>query len=375
MSKGIRHWWKEDEDTIPESINGIIGELDSEQGYRTSANLRNLRMYTNLAVLGLSASEYASDESAMPTDRLTLNVVESVIETAKALISTNKPKIRFLTEGGSRKQRRKAQDMTRFASGQFHAAGTYSKAQDSFGDACSMGTGFLRIYEEDNEVKTERVFTDEIMIDDVEGKYGEPRSLYMHKEIERTVLEAVYPKKSAELAESGQMRQEGAFLMGLADPVGVVEAWHLPSKKGAKDGRHIITCDNTCLFSEEWSGSRFPFAVFRWTTRPLGFWGKGIPEILRGIQIEINMILQKTQRLMNLASSKVFVQKGSKVNTAKLNNEEWGIVEYAGEKPPCSQQLLLSPQSTQPSWNGYMSRPSSCLAYHSCLRKAESLLG
>jgi len=290
VAEETRIWWQEDDDSIAPVLNEVITQLDESQGYRTANNLRNMRMYSNLAIMGLSAEEYTGEE-ALPSNRLTLNVVESVVETAKALVGSNKPKIQYQVVGGTYKARKKSEGLTEFCAGVFHATETYSKAQQVFGDAAIFGTGFMRVYEDDGEVLLERIFPDEVIIDDVEGKYGTPRSLYIHKDVERSVLKAEYPELAGFIAESGRMREGTAFATGISDPVSVLEAWHLPSSKKAKDGKHVVCLSNIPLLNEEWTENGYPLVEFRWCDRPLGYWGKGIPEQLRGIQIEINMIL------------------------------------------------------------------------------------
>lgn len=326
-------WWELEKSEAPEAIANAVGALDNEQSYRTESNLRNLRLYSNLVTMGFGASEYA-DDNHLPHNRLTLNVVESVIEAAKALISTNRPRVKFLTEGGGYSDRKRAENLSNLVHGMFYATNLYEKAQEAFADACIYGTGFVRVYEKNGRVETERCLTEEVIVDDVEAKYGYPRSLYIHKEVEKSVLAKRYPKHADKIMEAGQMRQVSHLSRGLSRPVSVVTAYHLPSAPGAGDGRMVVCTDNANLVDKKYKDDTFPLAALRWAKRSLGYWGKGVPEQLRGIQIEINMLLQKVQRLMNLASSKVFVQRGSKVNKAKLDNTEWGIVEYTGDRPP-----------------------------------------
>lgn len=332
----LREWWHKEGDECADVVCSIVKALDEEQSYRVQANKRNLRLYSNLAVLGLGGSEYSTEESSLPTNRLTLNVVESVVETAKALISTNRPKVRFLTDGGTYSDQVKAKNLTYFTSGLFYGEDVYEKAQEAFGDAAIFGTGFLKIAENDGEMCIERVFPNEIIVDDVEAVYGKPRSLYQHKEIEKSVLLAnpKYKKYADKIKQAGLIRHYTGIGSLLSEPCSIVEAWHLPSSPESDDGRHIICIDHCMLYEEDWNLEDFPFEKFSWVKRPMGFYGKGIPEQIRGIQIEINIILQKIQRHMNLASSKVFLPKGGKTNKNQLNNEEWGLIEYTGDKVP-----------------------------------------
>ena len=181
------------------------------------------------------------------------------------------------------------------------------------------------------------MFPNELIIDDIEAKYGEPRNAYQHKEVPIDVLISKYPDKKKEISESTNFRSSGALHGRQQDAISVVEGWHLPCKDDKGNtipGRHIIVTSKCTLVDEAWELDRFPFAIFRWNKRTLGYFGQGIAEIVEGIQFEVNSVLLKLQKLLKLATSKVFVQKGTKVNKSALNNEDWGVVEYAGNRPP-----------------------------------------
>ena len=204
------------------------------------------------------------------------------------------------------------------------------------------------------EIIVERVFPDEIVVDDVEGRYANPRSLYQYKEVDRGVLAAQHPGKKGEIYEAGKMRDSDSWRTPHSAPVGVLEAWYLPSRKGATDGRHVICIDGCKLLDEKWEDEDFPFAVFRWNPRPLGYYGQGICEILKDVQIEINYLLQKIQRHLNLATTKIFMEKGGSLNK-QMTNEEIGVVEYAkGSRPP----TLVAQQAISPEYYAQLERLS-----------------
>lgn len=331
------YWWNREDveggTDLAETLVGHFKQLDEEQSYRREANLRNLRLYSNLAVLGLSSVNYSQDD-ILPANRLKMNVIQSVIDTSQALIATNRPRVQFLTQGGNYKMQRKAKNLTYFVDGQFYRSDVYQRTQEVFRDSAIFGTGFVKIYEEEGNIVVERVFPDEIVVDDLEGKYGKPRSMYQHKEVDRGVLITQFPEHKDDIVSAGRLRREDQWLSQHNSPIGVVEAWYLPSGHDTNDGRHVIAIEGATLLDESWEDTDFPFAVFRWTPRPLGFYGQSISEIIRDVQIEINYILQKIQRHLNLASTKIFMEKGAKINK-QMTNEEMGVVEYAkGSRPP-----------------------------------------
>ena len=99
-----KYWWEEPKTTVHETLFSILRFLDQNQGYRREMDLRHIRLYGNLNVLGLSAYTYAKSDFAggsSQVDRVTLNVVQSCCDTATQKIAKNKPKPTFLTEGGN----------------------------------------------------------------------------------------------------------------------------------------------------------------------------------------------------------------------------------------------------------------------------------
>jgi hypothetical protein len=88
------------------------------------------------------------------------------------------------------------------------------------------------------------------------------------------------------------------------------------------------------LFTEDYDKQYFPFVFWRWGKKPLGFFGQGIAEQLQGIQLEINKILRTIQVSMHLVSvPKLFVEAGSKIVDAHLDNRIGSVIKYAGTAP------------------------------------------
>jgi hypothetical protein len=114
----------------------------------------------------------------------------------------------------------------------------------------------------------------------------------------------------------------------------VIESWHLASGENKYDGKHTICIANRTLYANSYDKTNFPFVFYRWTERPVGFFGQGITEQLTGLQLEINKILKTIQVSMHLVSvPKLLVEASSKIVTAHLNNKIGGIIKYAGTPP------------------------------------------
>lgn len=337
-------WWKGPEDSIHENVFAFVSHLDTDQSYKSQDNLRHMRLYGNYDLIGHDHLSFNRVEtSSSVRHRVTMNVVQSIIDTVVSKMTKNKPKPTFLTDGGDWTLQRKAKKLTKFCEGVFNSSDFYTQAVQAFRDSCIFGTGAIKIFKSNGNVCAERVFIDEIKVDDTEALYAKPRQLHQTKYIHKDVLKEMFPEHVGYIDQasnsSGSYHGSNNQSQNL---IRVIESWHLPSGKiKSKDGKdvkhdgmHSISIINKTLFTESYSKDYFPFVFFKWGEKPVGFWGLGVSETLAGIQLEINKILRTIQVSMHLCSiPKIFVEASSKVVTAHLNNKIGGIIKYAGTPP------------------------------------------
>jgi len=330
-------WWTKDERERYKDIFEFVKHLDQSQSYRQNENIRHMRLYGDVEVFNLkNYNAYRAEPTSNVQNRVTLNIIKSMIDTVVSKITKNRPKPTFLTEGGDFILQQRAKKLTQFVYGQFQACDFYSKSAVAFLDACIFGTGALKIFRSGTEVKVERAFIDEIKMEDGESIYGEPRQLHQVKFVHKDILREMFPDKASIIDMVGVSQSEFGvnYKNPQSDMIQVIESWHLPSGKDAADGLHTISIDTGELFSEPWIHDCFPFVFFRWGLRPLGFWGQGLAEQLSGIQLEINKILRTIQVSMHLVSiPKIYVETNSQIVSAHLNNKIGGIVKYRGTPP------------------------------------------
>lgn len=338
VSPGLSEkWWVVGANKAHQNLFALVKYVEKNQSYRGVLNLRYARMYANMEMLGLSSGTYARTASNnFSNNRVTYNVVKSCADTATSKIAKNKPKPLFLTENGDYNLKRKAKLLTQYMEGMFEETDMYRLGQRVFLDACVFGTGCLKLYIDPGslKVKAERVFIDEIIVDDVEGMYSSPRQIHQRKYYSRDVLLGMFPEYKEEILQASTALRGESATQSTADNVVVLESWHLPSSKDAKDGKHMICIDNATLVYEEYTKDHFPFVFLRWNDKLVGFWGMGLAEELIGIQLEINKVLRNIQaghQLMGVP--RVFVDVASNINTGHINNEVGGIIKYQGQPP------------------------------------------
>ncbi len=341
------YWWeKKNETELYQAIHTYVSTLKSKQEYRSQDNLMFMRLYGNYDFSGLSVYGY-NNESASTSNlpRLTLNVIESMISTVTAKITKNKPKPFYLTDKGNWILQQKAKKLNKFTEGLFFSTGLYRELAKAFTDSCVFGTGAVKFYIQNENIKVERIFIDEILIDDAEAIYGQPRQMHQTKYIHKEVLKRQFPSFILEIEDACSKDKGISLHEQNKDMIQVCESWHLPSGKGAKDGRHCITISTACIFAEKYDNDFFPFVFIRWQERSLGFFGKGITEQLLGIQLEINKLLKTVQQSMHLVSvPKLLVEASSKIVTSHLNNSIGTIIKYAGTPPSYAQLGKIPPE-------------------------------
>ncbi len=336
-------WWEADKDEVHKSVFSTISHWDIKQSQRSEENLRNFRLYGNSEVLGLRVGEFQRVRSL---NKLTLNVIQSAIDTATSKIAKQKPKPAFLTEDGQWEMARKARNLEKYVYGTFYNMNLYQKGVMVFRDGCVFGDGLVHFYPEDEQIRAERVFPEEIVVDEDEAAYGEPRQIHRVKFMSKGVLAARFPRFRAQIEASSVAMEHGSYMYSEFTPdiIRVVESWKLPDSD-KKPGRHCICVDKATLLCEDYTKEYFPFEKWSWNPRLLGYWSQGISEQLTGIQIEINKLLKTIQLAMHLGCvPKIFVQAGSEIVKSHLNNMIGGIVTYAGEKPTSEQLMNVPPE-------------------------------
>lgn len=341
-----RRWWLE-KSKPHESLVGTVRLFAERQSQRRQSLLRAARLFGNLPLLGLEPTQ-AGRTTSMSFGQLSLNVVRSLVLTARSNLLQPRPRPMFHTKGADWRARNRAQLQTRWCRGVMAGAGFDKIAGKVALHGGLFGDGLVKVYDQGARVCIDLVYPWEVLIDDADSYYGEPRTLYQIRHVDRAVLKALFPQAKRELDEQpnrGRTMLAFSNRESLADPVEVLEAWHLPSAEGADDGRHLIAFEGATLRDEPWTESRFPFARFSWCDPVLGYWSQGIADEVAGIQLEINKTILTIQESLHLmAVPRVYVEEGSKVSGAQIVNGVGSIVRYRGRPPQIVVGAAVSPE-------------------------------
>lgn len=333
-------WWKGDKAKVADNVFAMVDMLKQTDSDRFKRNVQQLRLYGNQNVDGFFPQQYTNILApALPEARIKYNIISSMTDTVTSKIGKMKPRITFLTSGGTWDDQMRSKKLTKFIDGAFYKNKVYPMHRDMFRDGCVFDAGILKHYIDNGSIKSERVVSTEICVDQMDAMYGDPSHLYHVKwmRIDELVEQFGGGENDIEqrIKSSGETA-EGAmqFNNKLSDHVQVVEAWKRPTGPDAGDGRHVICVENATLIDEEYDKDYFPFTFFHWARPVVGFWGQSLADRLTGNQLEINKMLRIIQRSFHLGSAfKVFLEYGSKVAREHINNEIGSIVYYSGSRP------------------------------------------
>ena len=325
-----------------EAVSACMALLREQQAARMTQYTIAARLYGNASLSGIPGySLRLMPIASVYRDRIVDNVIQTCVDTATSVMAAKAPpRPRFLTNGGDYKQQNRAKKLEMLVNGIFYENDADEARILAFRDGAVWGDGFIHVFDHNGRVKWERVLPHEILVDDLEGVYGEASVRQMHRVqlMDRSVVCEMFPDYEKEILGATDAGSETPTAVPrLADFVRVRESWRLPTKEGGDDGAHLISVEGGgCLTPvENWPHTWFPFCRFRWSPRLYGYWSQGGAEQLQNHQIDLNRVNWTiTQAHMLSGSFKVLVPMGSKVSPEKVNNLIGGLIEYVGDKPP-----------------------------------------
>lgn len=306
-------WW--DKDKKGDKLAQAVTRMAAHTHEQCRALREDTRFYMDLCSNSNTAANetytfLANGQRWGWNKKMRQNIVQSGVDTWCSLVAHGRTAPIFLTSLGDFSLSRKAEQRSRVLQAQFYDLQAYRLVPEQARDAAEVGTGFIFGCVRNGKPHLERVLPNELSVDDFDGRYRKPRGLFRTHFPPREMLRAWCPKADKDAIDKASGPNEHDLLEfnlrkdSMSDRVRVVEAWHLPSAPGAKDGRHVICTDKGVLVDEPWKRERFPFTRYAYAERRIGFFGQGLAERLCGAQIqtnEINDVIRDCQRLLSNA--------------------------------------------------------------------------
>lgn len=330
-------WWTLEGTEMAYAIGATVKFLKERQSARQTMLVTATRLYGNSNLFNImgTSSGRASTANSPQDQKISFNVIESVIDTLESKMAKNKVVPTYITNGGDWSAQKKAKQLTKFTQGLFYQQKVHQKSVHAWKDGAVWGDGFVKIFEKDDKVCIERAFPHDLLVDMVESNVTNmPQQLHQTKLMDREIALSLFPEleeniKSVSPATYQEIGGQGTA----ADIIDVIESWHLKSGPDAQDGVHVITIGDGVI-CEDYQKDYYPFAHNRYVRRQTGWYGQGICERLMRLQTELNRCMVLKQRcIYMIAGFKILLEIGSKVVSQHLNTDVGTIINYAGTRP------------------------------------------
>lgn len=336
------------------SLLNTARSLENAQREVHEQNLWSAQLYSNRELAAFDWGNSVLNRASMaPVARAGENLVLMVVDTLVAQIGKNKPKARPQTRGASWRLRKMARKLDKFLYGEFIRNRVYEEGKRVFRDACIFGFGALFVGVEDGKLCVERVFPDELLVDQMEVvAAGKARHFYRRRVLPCEVVAATYfadktGKEREELVEHLKtISRQTDYLDYRSVGDGycvVVEGWQCAL--GETAGRHVVAVQDMLVVDEEYEIEIPPFALFHWQAPLSGFYSPSAVEQCLPYQIrlnEINDVIRDAQDLMG--RPRILVAEGSRVNPYEVDNLVARFIKYTGIKPEAVTWPAIAPE-------------------------------
>ncbi len=340
------YWQDKPKDKVHEALWPYARFLETQNSGRLKELLRNHGLYGHGDVMGFQPFGYfrPSQSPYSNASNPTVNLCESMVDTAANRIAgSTQTAIEFVTTDGDYTQQRMAKNRTKVVDAEFYRLNVYDFTEEMITDAGVYGEGYLHPFEHDGRAALERAFPAEMMVDALEALYGNPRQLFRKRAIPRLSLQNRFKSKKAMIAQADAIVPIGKFQQAEEAPdlVAVVEAWILPSSRDAKDGWHAIVIENGTIVMEPYEDEYFPFVVYRWKKKRLGWYGQSIVSSVARLQGEVNQYMRVISRShYTMAVPRIWAPPGSGFNPDHFTREIGSLIESVVKPEIISQQIL-----------------------------------
>ncbi len=338
-------WWdpksgsilpkEEREKARANSLLDCARNLETMQSEVHHQNLMNAQLYSNRELANFDWGTGALHRMSLaPINRTGENLVLSVVDTLVAQVGKQRAKARPMSRGGSWKLRRQARLLDKFLYGEFVRLRIHALGRKVFRDACIFGFGALHFcIGEDDRLMVDRVFPDELMVDQMEVvACGRPLHYYRRRVLPVEIVADTWDCDVEELetaARSSDYLEYRAIGKGYCV---VVEGWRVAH--GKRDGHYTCAVNGKILEEYPYKLKTPPFVFYHWQDPVDGFYSPSAVEQSLPYQIrlnEINDVIRDAQDIM--ARPRLLVAEGSRVNPFEIDNMIARIIKYTGIKP------------------------------------------
>lgn len=344
-------WWEQDSEPH-KRVFETAGNIRRNQTAQEDLDERHFRLYSGLPLYSAFTFNLTFDTLDA---KFTMNVVQSATNTLVSKIAKNKVRPTFLTDDGDWGMQQQAKKLTKYTYGQFYKTKVYEETKKALRDACIFGDGFVKHWHDSQgNINVKRVFKPSLIVNQAEVMYAqEPKTIYEVRVVDKGTLKEKYPDFKHEIDEAS-ISDIPFFIDSFESNhqlAVVVEAYRVAHKTVDKEGKetlhpgkHFIGISTATFVYEDFKKEKIPYTRIQYVPNAVGYYGKGVAEIITGHQIELNRMLRRISRSMNIMSSpNILVDYMSEIIDTHFNNEVGTIIKYKGAPPAYNFPMGINP--------------------------------
>lgn len=343
-------------DRLPEGDDDLASALYKEvDRVYDETSEREQRIYDACALYGdmsLFSGMGYSEDILFEDTRMRHNVIATAVDALTAEVTQSTVRPMAITIGGTFDQRKKAEKLTQYFESQWDLLNIHEVFRTATRDSIVCGLGVVRVGHA-NEVDAkndrpvvERIFPANLLMDDFGSSDVMPREFFIRRTPAKEQMVALFPDAEEEIMSSENRRSVfWAHPEKVETHCEVIEAFHLASAPGRKDGRRTLAVRGKVLVDERherWRVEDTPYKIIRGVPGMVGYWGEQLVMRAAPAQDELNKLLRRIQDAMHLISvPRIFVNRQAEILDGHLTNDVGIVVEYDGNTPP----IFHAPQS------------------------------
>ena len=316
---------------LVDTLSAVFTHVRDENEWRTDADEFHWGLYEGTGVGGVRTSSRRGLTYAWAT--LPDNLSKMAVDTLTAKIASIRPVPQVHSDRGNWKDQRRARKIRQYIRGCFHNHKIHEKlGHQIIRDSLVGRAGVVQVYREGKRTYVDRVHPWELYVDEWDAEYGEPRSMFRLRTMNREVALRKYGKskeikealKDAQPFSSSYMRDESSW--STVEKVELLEAWYRCTDHDPDDedhectGRHVIICQGALLAEEVWKRDGFPFAILTYDDPNTGFWGTGLVKTLEGAHVELNLTNERLSESYRMSGKGVILRDGSGIYNHQVVN-------------------------------------------------------
>ncbi len=349
-------WFEKDDSakTEKERAASLAERLDTtlKEIYESPAEVKrrdemlfDLQLYFGVTIPSLWDLGMNPEPNGFDADELKFNHCYSICSTVRNRICSFRPRSDFVPSSGNANAKSGAEDLSAMNEAWSVAEKRQAKMALFMRDVLSCPGGTWKVYRRRNRIHLDRFPPWEVLIDEVDGKYGTATVVHHVQYLPVESVARTYDLDPDELKAEASKMQAGVPYASEREVIRVADSYAV-AEDDENPGKHVILVGRTHIaLEEEWEWTDAPIGIGVFEEGLTGVWGKSAVSFLRGIQTEQNEWTARMRDAHYNSSLQVWQLAEGEEGPTKITNENVRINRYSTHPAEVQNPAAMSPEA------------------------------